>query len=179
MIRRPPRSTLFPYTTLFRSVARVRDVALRDDVLDVPLVEGLSEGVAVRGLAPLRVRVRVTLRAARRGYELRAGDERARRRRSVGGRERVRAEAEVVVLRDRRAVLLGRLCLLLVLLLVVGLRLLPFRLRGRGPLLVARLAAAAGARAADAEAECDGRQRDGRELQGRRTADAGECLTHL
>src|SRR2546422_2359428 len=27
MIRRPPRSTLFPYTTLFRSHARARDVA--------------------------------------------------------------------------------------------------------------------------------------------------------
>src|SRR2546430_16778155 len=26
MIRRPPRSTLFPYTTLFRSKPRVRDV---------------------------------------------------------------------------------------------------------------------------------------------------------
>src|SRR2546425_8717612 len=32
MIRRPPRSTLFPYTTLFRSVARVR-ARLRDDGL--------------------------------------------------------------------------------------------------------------------------------------------------
>src|ERR1051326_6445555 len=29
MIRRPPRSTLFPYTTLFRSVFRMRDVARR------------------------------------------------------------------------------------------------------------------------------------------------------
>src|SRR2546423_10508680 len=30
MIRRPPRSTLFPYTTLFRSVARqIRRIALR------------------------------------------------------------------------------------------------------------------------------------------------------
>src|SRR5437660_5345550 len=28
MIRRPPRSTLFPYTTLFRSVQRLRDDAL-------------------------------------------------------------------------------------------------------------------------------------------------------
>src|SRR2546428_1551115 len=27
MIRRPPRSTLFPYTTLFRSLARLLDVA--------------------------------------------------------------------------------------------------------------------------------------------------------
>src|SRR3712207_7304933 len=26
MIRRPPRSTLFPYTTLFRSTARVTDI---------------------------------------------------------------------------------------------------------------------------------------------------------
>src|SRR3989442_12000496 len=29
MIRRPPRSTLFPYTTLFRSLAEVADVAAR------------------------------------------------------------------------------------------------------------------------------------------------------
>src|SRR5256885_12730924 len=30
MIRRPPRSTLFPYTTLFRSVRGQWDIALRD-----------------------------------------------------------------------------------------------------------------------------------------------------
>src|SRR3712207_7889341 len=29
MIRRPPRSTLFPYTTLFRSVVRLQQVDLR------------------------------------------------------------------------------------------------------------------------------------------------------
>src|SRR3712207_8533596 len=29
MIRRPPRSTLFPYTTLFRSLAASRSLALR------------------------------------------------------------------------------------------------------------------------------------------------------
>src|SRR2546430_12033630 len=28
MIRRPPRSTLFPYTTLFRSAARAKDIPL-------------------------------------------------------------------------------------------------------------------------------------------------------
>src|SRR6266581_8506531 len=35
MIRRPPRSTLFPYTTLFRSLARplFADPRLRDDSL--------------------------------------------------------------------------------------------------------------------------------------------------
>src|ERR1039458_6640917 len=31
MIRRPPRSTLFPYTTLFRSAGRHDGVALRDE----------------------------------------------------------------------------------------------------------------------------------------------------
>src|SRR3712207_7377381 len=39
MIRRPPRSTLFPYTTLFRS--RVDDVRIETDVLhDVDLSAG-------------------------------------------------------------------------------------------------------------------------------------------
>src|SRR5258708_11731022 len=37
MIRRPPRSTLFPYTTLFRSVDRLDDGLRRDAVLDVVL----------------------------------------------------------------------------------------------------------------------------------------------
>src|SRR2546425_8190153 len=44
MIRRPPRSTLFPYTTLFRSDAvggRVR--ALDRDVLDALVVRGLED----------------------------------------------------------------------------------------------------------------------------------------
>src|SRR2546430_13077603 len=36
MIRRPPRSTLFPYTTLFRSAARVADVA-RDRAVRAPV----------------------------------------------------------------------------------------------------------------------------------------------
>src|SRR3712207_7914469 len=40
MIRRPPRSTLFPYTTLFRSTVRYRMRGLAvayDDVVDVNL----------------------------------------------------------------------------------------------------------------------------------------------
>src|SRR5260221_4310138 len=40
MIRRPPRSTLFPYTTLFRSLA-----VLRDTVGEVPY-DGARLGVA-------------------------------------------------------------------------------------------------------------------------------------
>src|SRR5258708_14272051 len=40
MIRRPPRSTLFPYTTLFRSVREeMRDVAV-DDLLGEPFDDG-------------------------------------------------------------------------------------------------------------------------------------------
>src|SRR3712207_8583763 len=34
MIRRPPRSALFPYTTLFRSTANVPDNAFRDMATD-------------------------------------------------------------------------------------------------------------------------------------------------
>src|SRR3712207_6926409 len=70
MIRRPPRSTLFPYTTLFRSRAeREREVAVRDGPaerrvlrplgVDVdPLVVARDLGkcvhVLLRDLAPVR-----------------------------------------------------------------------------------------------------------------------------
>src|SRR3712207_8523491 len=45
MIRRPPRSTLFPYTTLFRSCIRLHEAAERirargDDVEPAPRVVG-------------------------------------------------------------------------------------------------------------------------------------------
>src|SRR2546430_9408526 len=59
MIRRPPRSTLFPYTTLFRSVRRrgivggsspiVRDVMAYEFTLP-DLGEGLTEGEIARWL---------------------------------------------------------------------------------------------------------------------------------
>src|SRR3712207_7112007 len=42
MIRRPPRSTLFPYTTLFRSGRDEVEVITRDDVHLVFLVRDLS-----------------------------------------------------------------------------------------------------------------------------------------
>src|SRR2546428_7256105 len=53
MIRRPPRSTLFPYTTLFRSVHRHPLAALRSqrDVADE------IEGSANRGVRAVRPRV--------------------------------------------------------------------------------------------------------------------------
>ena len=38
MVRRPPRSTLFPYTTLFRSRRDFPGKAVLDAVLDIPIV---------------------------------------------------------------------------------------------------------------------------------------------
>src|SRR3712207_7341751 len=51
MIRRPPRSTLFPYTTLFRSRAAV----VHDRHLDVDVLgeEGARRGDAAVGLLPV------------------------------------------------------------------------------------------------------------------------------
>src|SRR5256885_4360329 len=55
MIRRPPRSTLFPYTTLFRSLARQVAAQLPDGLddlqhpLDVPLRELAAGRVRRKG----------------------------------------------------------------------------------------------------------------------------------
>src|SRR5258706_9374245 len=49
MIRRPPRSTLFPYTTLFRShVARRRDAARVHRLLGAHVVRRAEAGVRRR-----------------------------------------------------------------------------------------------------------------------------------
>src|SRR5256886_5024364 len=42
MIRRPPRSTLFPYTTLFRSLLKLKGFRVTRYVADTVLVEGDS-----------------------------------------------------------------------------------------------------------------------------------------
>src|SRR2546429_3009945 len=48
MIRRPPRSTLFPYTTLFRSLGQGRHSQLRFDGV-VPLGQGFMAPQSPRG----------------------------------------------------------------------------------------------------------------------------------
>src|SRR3712207_8938936 len=49
MIRRPPRSTLFPYTTLFRSVLRATDgIVLSDGIHFMAMAMGLDH----RGFLP-------------------------------------------------------------------------------------------------------------------------------
>src|SRR3712207_6992753 len=47
MIRRPPRSTLFPYTTLFRSAVDLAGVAEGDPALALEPVEGFGVGLVV------------------------------------------------------------------------------------------------------------------------------------
>src|SRR5690348_17640886 len=46
MIRRPPRSTLFPYTTLFRSTGAPRQAATRETHVDAWGVLAVIAGVA-------------------------------------------------------------------------------------------------------------------------------------
>src|SRR3712207_9116642 len=52
MIRRPPRSTLFPYTTLFRSGEGALGLVLADDVL----LEEVVDLLGLRQLVELQVR---------------------------------------------------------------------------------------------------------------------------
>src|SRR5688572_32095838 len=45
MLRRPPRSTLFPYTTLFRSMARIDEIRSADVLIVVAGMEGALPSV--------------------------------------------------------------------------------------------------------------------------------------
>src|SRR3712207_9412676 len=75
MIRRPPRSTLFPYTTLFRSLLALVGLGFfqLDDVVPLPRVEGiplptllLVGGLLAGALLALVARPLVGLRGRRR-----------------------------------------------------------------------------------------------------------------
>src|SRR5689334_24453028 len=56
MVRRPPRSTLFPYTTLFRSVCHLRGHG-------VPVTDARAAELAAVAAGPLREAVPKTLAA--------------------------------------------------------------------------------------------------------------------
>src|SRR2546422_3418325 len=56
MIRRPPRSTLFPYTTLFRSVALPGRTRKRVQALAHPALERVEWKAVEHGLAGNRLR---------------------------------------------------------------------------------------------------------------------------
>src|SRR2546430_8293956 len=53
MIRRPPRSTLFPYTTLFRSHERSEHGAVQRPALGGPVREQMMAGRVVAGVRVL------------------------------------------------------------------------------------------------------------------------------
>src|SRR5438874_11899876 len=55
MLRRPPRSTLFPYTTLFRSVVAEREVARAGEAVELGLGEQMGGAVALLDAAELGV----------------------------------------------------------------------------------------------------------------------------
>src|SRR2546427_8951864 len=62
MIRRPPRSTLFPYTTLFRSLPGLRPQEV------VPATEPLADHVVIAGLGLNGRNLAAALRAIRVPY---------------------------------------------------------------------------------------------------------------
>src|SRR3712207_8163085 len=58
MIRRPPRSTLFPYTTLFRSgMLIVQDLAVVPLIILLPELGNIGESLSELGVAALRVAI--------------------------------------------------------------------------------------------------------------------------
>src|SRR4051795_11172551 len=52
MIRRPPRSTLFPYTTLFRSLIAINEILRDDEHVSVRLVMNPDRMVIDEGRRP-------------------------------------------------------------------------------------------------------------------------------
>src|SRR3712207_7785035 len=65
MIRRPPRSTLFPYTTLFRSLLLVEAVSLQRGAVDA--VRHGGHGASHRRVGPRVERLRQALQIVKPG----------------------------------------------------------------------------------------------------------------
>src|SRR2546422_10432998 len=108
MIRRPPRSTLFPYTTLFRSELGSSSharIAARSGVFVAAFVRGFRLPLATRPaeLRPERLRLPVERQAAPVGHRrlLRKARVELDEHRSLLRQHRGQAPRAVVRLRDR------------------------------------------------------------------------------
>src|SRR5437899_7590710 len=77
-------------------MARELDSFLTLQVFDILLIERLAECIPMRGLAPLRMRVRVTGSAALRRHKHLTGNERAGCSSCIAGRKRIGTKFEVV-----------------------------------------------------------------------------------
>src|SRR3712207_9152798 len=62
MIRRPPRSTLFPYTTLFRSALRRERVEFHGETIDLPLPDGPGKALKLT-ISPAQDRIPIYIAA--------------------------------------------------------------------------------------------------------------------
>src|SRR5258708_29931243 len=72
MIRRPPRSTLFPYTTLFRSVCSrraLRREVYRENGIRISRSEPIATSKRVTKAAPLRQRFSLEVSSSKRSEE--------------------------------------------------------------------------------------------------------------
>src|SRR2546429_4277525 len=81
MIRRPPRSTLFPYTTLFRSLAEARDAGHAAEVHEVHRLRAVAQHPVDRG----DVLIGIELRGGRRRGDESAADRKSTRLNSSHG----------------------------------------------------------------------------------------------
>src|SRR5258707_11910839 len=68
MIRRPPRSTLFPYTTLFRSVARQRRAQAQKRIAET--MSSMSEKSALDAFARMEERIETNERQLKASIEI-------------------------------------------------------------------------------------------------------------
>src|SRR5687768_17662155 len=79
MLRRPPRSTLFPYTTLFRSGNPPNRIIANDDILFIdlgPIVEGYEADIGrtyVLGDDPRKLKLKKDVEEA--WYEIQRSEE--------------------------------------------------------------------------------------------------------